>query len=102
MEDVKGLTFKKREAASYLLIFMISDEQRNSKPYAIPVRVIKYKSITDSRLRVLTDELKTDMKRVGMKTVGMFFLQKIALSRYKYLLHKHQHYILIIYISTYY
>ena len=37
---VKNITTKKREAASHLLIFMISDELRNMKPYAIPVRVL--------------------------------------------------------------
>ena len=45
---IKGVTTKKREATSLLLIFMISNELRNFKPYAMPVRVIKYKSITDA------------------------------------------------------
>ena len=52
-EYEKGLYVKKREAASHLLLFMISDEQRSHKPYAIPVRVLKYKSISDAKLREL-------------------------------------------------
>jgi hypothetical protein len=73
LEDyVKGLNTKKREAASHLLLFMISDEQRNHKPYAIPVRVLKYKSITDAKLRNLKEDLRLAMKNIGMTTVGMY------------------------------
>lgn len=43
---IKGLNTKKREAASQLLLFMISNELRSFKPYAVPVRVFKYKSLT--------------------------------------------------------
>lgn len=68
---VKGVTTKKREAASHLLLFMISDELRNFKPYAVPVRVIKYKSITDAMLREFKEELRKAMKECGMTTVGM-------------------------------
>ena len=35
---LKELFSKKRTAASYVLVFMIADELRNKKPYAIPVR----------------------------------------------------------------
>ena len=38
---------KRREAASHLLVFMVSDEQHSSKPYAIPIRALPFKSITD-------------------------------------------------------
>ena len=68
---VKGISTKKRQAASHLLLFMISDELRNFKPYAIPVRVLKYKSITDAKIRELRDELRRIMKECGMTTVGM-------------------------------
>lgn len=69
-EYVKGIYIKKREAASHLLLFMVSDEQRNFKPYAVPVRVLKYSSIKDSKLRSLQDELKVAMKGLGMIVVG--------------------------------
>ena len=71
---IKGVTTKKREAASHLLLFMISDELRNFKPYAVPVRVIKYtcKSITDAMLREFKEELRKAMKECGMTTVGMY------------------------------
>lgn len=59
---IKGVHTKKREAASHLLLFMISDELRNYKPYAVPVRVVKYKSITDAKVRELKEELRKAMK----------------------------------------
>jgi hypothetical protein len=49
---------------------MISDELRNFKPYAIPVRIVTYKSITDNRVQELKDELKDTMTKIGMKVVG--------------------------------
>lgn len=49
---------------------MISDELSNFKPYAVPVRVIKYKSITDAMLREFKEELRKAMKECGMTTVG--------------------------------
>ena len=66
----KGLFGKKRKAASHLLVFMISDELRNFKPYAIPVRVVTYKGITDDKVQELKDELKGVMKNIGMNVVG--------------------------------
>lgn len=67
---VKNVTMKKRQAASHLLIFMVSDEQRKMKPYAIPVRVLPYKSITDAAVRQLRDELRETMRTLGMVVVG--------------------------------
>ena len=55
---------------THLLFFMISDEQRNYKPYAIPVRVVTYKSITDDKVLKLKEELKDAMTQIGMKVVG--------------------------------
>ena len=69
---IKDISVKKRHDASHLLLFMISDELRNFKPYAIPVRVVKYKSITDAKLRELKEELRHAMNDCGMTTVGMY------------------------------
>ena len=69
---IMGVNTKKREAASHLLLFMISDELRNFKPYAVPVRAIKYKSITDAMLRELKEDLRKATKQCGMPTVGMY------------------------------
>ncbi|KAL9977310.1 hypothetical protein ACROYT_G014700 [Oculina patagonica] len=45
-----------------------SDELRNYKPYAPPVCVLKYKSITDAKLRELKEELRHAMNKSGMTT----------------------------------
>ena len=68
------------------MIFMVADERRDMKPYAIPVRALPFKSITDAKVRQLHDELKLEMENLGMVVVGLFSLP---------------HYIYIyIYIST--
>ena len=69
-EYVNGITLKKRDPASHLLVFMISDKLRSKKLYAIPVRALPYNSMTDSGLRMLKDELKETMSNMGMVTVG--------------------------------
>ena len=48
---VQGIATRQREAASHLLVFMVSYEQRSSKPYAIPIRALPYRSITDDMVR---------------------------------------------------
>jgi hypothetical protein len=68
----KDLFSKKRVAANYLLVFMISDELRNRKPYAVPVQFIPYKSLSDSKLRDLQVKVEKSMKDEGMTVVGMY------------------------------
>lgn len=68
---LKGVYSKRRTAASHLMAFMISDERRNSKPYAIPVKFLPYQSISDGKLRELEGELENEMKAIDMVTVGM-------------------------------
>ena len=67
---VKQLFSKKRLAATHLMVFMIADEARNFKPYALPVRVLPYASMTDGKLRELEVELRTVMVNLGMVVVG--------------------------------
>lgn len=67
---VKGVTVKRREAASHLMVFMVSDEQRATKPYAIPIRALPYKSITDGEVRRLRDEIRDIMYDLDMLAVG--------------------------------
>ena len=43
LQYLHGLFTKRRNPTSHLLIFMISDELRNHKPYAVPVRFLTYK-----------------------------------------------------------
>ena len=67
---VKGLLGKQRVAATHLLVFMIADELRNHKPYAIPGRFMPYKSLTDAKLRELEGELEDVIRSAGMTVVG--------------------------------
>ena len=67
---LKQLFSKKRVAATHLMVFMIADEARNFKPYALPVRVLPYASMTDAKLRELEVELRTAMVNLGMVVVG--------------------------------
>ncbi len=67
---LKNLFLKHRDAASHLLIFMIADERRNMKPYAIPVRVLSFHSLSDAKVRELKDELNKTLVEEGLNVVG--------------------------------
>ena len=69
---LKGLFSKKRVAATHLLVFMIADELRNHKPYAIPVRFMPYMSLTDGKLRELEIQLENAMRSKGITVVGVW------------------------------
>lgn len=71
---LKDLYTKKRTAASHMLVFMIADELRNRKPYAIPVRFMPYRSLTDSKMRELELQLEEAMRNMGMTVVGMYLV----------------------------
>ncbi len=59
-----------REAATHVLVFMIADEKRQSKPYALPVRYLLTKGVTDARHRELVKELCNVMKQHGLQPIG--------------------------------
>lgn len=44
---VKRVTRHRRTAATHLLVFMISSEERNRKPFALPVQCLPYKGLSD-------------------------------------------------------
>ena len=67
---LRGLIFKKRIPAKYLLVFMIADELQSKEPNAVPVQFVPYKSITDSKLIELETKLQKVMEENGMPVVG--------------------------------
>ncbi len=70
----KHLYKKKRwPAASHMLVIMLSDEKRATKPYALPVQYIPYHSITDKQVCGLTSKI-TDKMRDGYDYVGMCYI----------------------------
>ena len=72
LKYLKDRFSKKRTAATHLLVFMIADELGNRKPYAIPVRFMPYRSLTDAKLRELELQLEEAMRRIGMTVVGKY------------------------------
>lgn len=72
LQYYKDLYCKKRRPASYLLIFMIANELRNAKPYAVPIQFLSCKSITDEHIRNLEVDIEESMKSNGMVPVGMY------------------------------
>lgn len=66
----KDLYGKRRTAATHLFVFMIADELRNMKPYAVPARVLPFKSISDQKVRELEEEIRNAMTSIGMQVVG--------------------------------
>ena len=76
LQYLQNLFKKKRTCATHILVFMIAEEQRDSKPYAIPVQYIPYKGIRDQEVRDLTKEIKVQMTNADLKVVGKFSILK--------------------------
>ena len=69
---VQSFYSKKRKAASHLMVFMVADEKKNVKPYAVPVQFLPYHGVTDAKIRELVGELRKCMVNLGMTVVGEF------------------------------
>ncbi|XP_065891566.1 uncharacterized protein [Dysidea avara] len=67
---IKGVVRHQRIAATHLLVFMISNEERHKKPYALPVQCLPYKGLSDAKVRELANEIIHEMVRRGMKVAG--------------------------------
>ena len=70
LQYLRNLFKKKRTCATHVIVFMVADEQRNSKPYAIPIQYVPYKGIRDQKVRDLTKEIKVQMTNAHLKVVG--------------------------------
>lgn len=69
---LRSLYKKKRTAATHILVLMLSDERRNQKPYALPVRYVPYRSLRDQYVRDLTKDIKRAMVERGLRLVGQY------------------------------
>lgn len=67
---VKRVIKYQRVAATHILIVMISPEERKSKPYALTVQCIAYKSIKDSEIRVICNNVIREMVSRRMNVAG--------------------------------
>ena len=59
-----------RSPASHIFVMMISSEQRNVKPYAVPVQCLPYHSINQQVMRQLLCNLVKEMRSRGMNVSG--------------------------------
>ena len=59
-----------RVAATHIFVFMISPEERQQKPYAIPIQCLPVKGIPHSTLRQLVDCIVNEMHIRGMDVAG--------------------------------
>ena len=72
LEFLQGLYRFRRQTATHIFVLMISPEQHDSKPYAIPVQCIPYISLKHSMCRNLVNNLIAEMHQRGMKVAGVF------------------------------
>lgn len=67
----RNLFKKKRQpAANHILVFMLSEEKRNQKPYALPVWYVPYHTLKDQYVRDFTKQLKQEMAKLDLKAIG--------------------------------
>lgn len=63
---LENLFEKKQIAATHILVLTLSNERRQKKPYALPVRFIPYQSLMDQFVHDFTRcETAHDRKRTG-------------------------------------
>lgn len=67
---IKGITRHQRTAATHVLVFMISTEDRRKRPYALPVQCIPYKGLTDAKIRELVKKIIIEMTKRKMNIAG--------------------------------
>ena len=71
---IKGIIRHQRTAATHILVFMISCEERRTKPYALPVQCIPYKGLGDMKIRKLANNVIQEMVNRNMKVAGINLL----------------------------
>lgn len=69
---ITAVTRHKRTAATHILVFMISPEARNKKPYALPIQCIPYKGLSDAKVCFLANKVICKMTELGMKVAGLY------------------------------
>ena len=67
---ITRVTRHKRTAATHILVFMISSEERRKKPYALSVHCIPYKGLGDRTVRDLANAIIREMSKRQMKVAG--------------------------------
>ena len=69
---IKAVMRHRRTAATHILVFMISTEDRHKKPYALPVQCIPYRGIGDALVRELANKIICKMVKRKMNVAGRY------------------------------
>ena len=69
---IKNVTRHRRTPATHILVFMISTEDRQKKPYALPVQCLPYKGIGDTKVRELANKIIREMVKRKMNVAGRY------------------------------
>ena len=67
---IRGITRHQRQAATHMLVTLISPSERNQKPYALPISCIPYRSLTETLTRAHLNEVISEMTKRKMKVAG--------------------------------
>lgn len=67
---IKALFRYRRTPATHVFVFMIANELRNVKPYALPVQCIPCAGLSEKQIRRLTNDLIKEMVGKGMRITG--------------------------------
>ena len=78
-EAVKKLIRHQRTAATHIMVFMISPESRNHKPYALPVQCLPITALKDQQCRELANQIIAAMVKRNMKVVGRLHKDMISI-----------------------
>lgn len=70
---LRNLFKKRRTAATHVLVLMLSDERRQKKRYALPVRFVPYRTLRDQYVRDFTREVKQKMTERGLHLIGEWY-----------------------------
>lgn len=62
-----GFYHYKRQAATHVFVIMISPEDRRVKPYALPVQLVSYAGLNQSRVRSIINGVIAEMTKREMK-----------------------------------
>ena len=60
----------KRTPATHALVVMISPEERNKKPCALPVQCLAYESLPDKAVLSIANKVIGEMAKRGIKVAG--------------------------------
>ena len=78
-EAAKKLIRHQRTAATHIMVFMISPESRNHKPYALPVQCLPITVLKDQQCRELANQIIAAMVKRNMKVVGRLHKDMISI-----------------------